>query len=164
MRHGKVLRRLSRKTGERTALLRNLSQALVEHGRIRTTTAKAKVLKPYIEKMVTRLKDPTVHNLRRAHQVLSHRPTVLKIAQDISPKFKERPGGYTRIMKLSTARVGDAADMALIEWVDESLVRYYVEEEVKKAALAEAKAASKKKVAKKPTATKKKTTKKSTDK
>jgi len=107
---------------------------LVEHGRIKTTVARAKRMRPFVEKLVTRLKDPTVANLRVAVSLLNNRDAVLTIAKDIAPKFATRPGGYTRILKLAGARAGDAADMALIEWVEESLVGAYNEEKKAKPA------------------------------
>lgn len=119
--------RLGVKTGHRTAMIRNLTLGLVEHGRIKTTVARAKRMRPFVEKLVTRLKDPTVANLRHAVSELNNRDAVLVIAKDIAPKFADRPGGYLRILKLAGHRAGDAADMALIEWVDESLVSAYQE-------------------------------------
>jgi large subunit ribosomal protein L17 len=145
MRHQKRRLKLGVKSDHRLAMMRNLTLGLVEHGRIKTTVARAKRLRPFIERLVTRLKDPTVANLRTANSKLSNRSAVLRIAQDIAPKFKDRAGGYTRIMKLAKPRAGDAADMALIEWVDESLVLAY-------SGMASAPKA-KKKVAKKKSAT-----------
>jgi len=108
-------------------MLRNLSLGLVEHGRIRTTVARAKRLRSFIEPLVTRLKEPSVANLRKAHEILGNKTLVKDIADKVSPKFQTRPGGYLRIMKLARARPGDCADMALIEWVEESLVAAYNE-------------------------------------
>jgi large subunit ribosomal protein L17 len=125
MRHRKKGLRLGVKTDHRLAMMRNMTLGLLEHGRIKTTVARAKRLRPFIEKLVTRLKDPSVANLRIANQKLSNREATLRIARDISPKFKDRSGGYTRILRLAKPRAGDAADMALIEWVDESLVPAY---------------------------------------
>jgi large subunit ribosomal protein L17 len=125
MRHRKKGLRLGVKTDHRLAMMRNLTLGLLEHGRIKTTVARAKRLRPFIEKLVTRLKNPSVANLRIANQKLSNREATLRIARDISPKFKDRSGGYTRILRLAKPRAGDAADMALIEWVDESLVPAY---------------------------------------
>ena len=125
MRHRKKGHKLGVKTDHRLAMMRNMTLGLVEHGRIKTTVARAKRLRSFVEKLVTRLKEPTVANLRVANQTLSNRDATLKIAQDISPVFKNRSGGYTRILKLSKPRAGDAADMALIEWVEESLVPAY---------------------------------------
>jgi large subunit ribosomal protein L17 len=127
MRHQAKTRRLGVKSQHRIAMLRNLTQGLVEHGRIRTTITRAKVLRPFVEKLVTRLKDPSVANLRHAYSTLSNRDTVMALAEKVSPKFKDRNGGYLRIMRMSLARPGDQADMALIEWVEESLVNAYQE-------------------------------------
>lgn len=127
MRHGNRSTRLGVKTGHRVAMLRNLTLGLIEHGRIKTTVARAKRLRPFVEKMVTRLKDPTVANLRLVNSELSNRDAVLNIAKNIAPKFKDRAGGYLRILKLARPRAGDNADLALIEWVEESLVAAYGE-------------------------------------
>ena len=143
MRHHNRTRRLGVKKQHRIAMLRNLTLGLVEHGRIKTTEARAKSLRPFVERLVTRLKDPTVANLRVANSYLSNRDAVMSIAKTISPAFKDRAGGYLRIMKLAQPRAGDAADMALIEWVDEALVGAYQEEKTEK------KAAGKKSPAKK---------------
>jgi large subunit ribosomal protein L17 len=142
MRHGNNSTRLGVKSAHRTAMLRNMARSLVEHGRIKTTIARAKTLRPFVEKIVSRLKEPSVANLRLAVARLNDRETALKIAGDISPKFKDRNGGYLRIMRLAKPRAGDCADMALIEWVDESLVNFYQEQ-------ASAEKPAKKKVAKK---------------
>ncbi len=125
MRHRKKSLRLGVKTDHRLAMMRNLTMSLVEHGRIKTTVSRAKRLRPFVERLVTRLKDPSVANLRLANSKLANREVALKIAQEISPKFADRAGGYTRIMRLANPRAGDCADMALIEWVEESLVAAY---------------------------------------
>jgi large subunit ribosomal protein L17 len=122
MRHGAVSRRLGVKTGHRVALLRNLLKGLVRDGRIRTTVARAKVLRPYVEKIVTRLKDPSVANIRHVSSLVNDKVAVSDLVHQVAPKFKTRNGGYIRIMKLAMRRPGDNADMALVEWVDESLV------------------------------------------
>ena len=134
MRHGNRSSRLGVKTGHRVAMLRNLTLGLVEHGRIKTTIARAKRLRPFVEKIVTRLKDPTVANLRLANSELANKAAVASIAGKIAPKFKDRAGGYLRIMRLATPRAGDCADMALIEWVEADLVSAYnqVESSAKK--------------------------------
>jgi len=155
MRHRKNSLRLGVKTDHRLAMLRNLTMSLVEHGRIKTTVARAKRLRPFVERIVTRLKDPSVANLRLANAKLANREVALKIAQEISPKFATRPGGYTRIMKLARPRMGDAADMALIEWVDESLVSAYSDVVKAKPKKKAASSKTKKTAAKKKTATKK---------
>lgn len=125
MRHGNKATRLGVKKQHRIAMLRNLTLGLVEHGRIKTTITRAKYLRTFVEPLVTRLKDPSVANLRIAQSILSNRDAVLVIAKTISPAFSTRPGGYTRIMRLAQPRAGDAADMAFIEWVDEKLVAAY---------------------------------------
>lgn len=106
----------------------NLAGALIRHGRIRTTEAKAKSLRPYVERMVTRARVDNLHNRRtimrtlRMHDAESSRKAgektiVQTLFEDIAPRFADRPGGYTRIVKLGS-RPGDAAPMAFIEWVD----------------------------------------------
>ncbi len=125
MRHANRSSRLGVKTAHRKAMLRNLTLGLVEHGRIKTTIARAKRLRPFVEKIVTRLKDPTVANLRLAQAELANKGAVAAIAGTIAPKFKDRAGGYLRILRLATPRAGDCADMALIEWVEEGLVSAY---------------------------------------
>lgn len=159
MRHQKRRLKLGVKSDHRLAMMRNLTLGLVEHGRIKTTLARAKRLRPFIEPIVTRLKDPTVANIRTVLSQLANRDATLRIAQEISPKFKDRTGGYTRILKLAKPRAGDAADMALIEWVDESLVTAYsgmaAGPKAKKSAKKPAKkAAGEKKAAKAPKAAK----------
>ncbi|MBP7843358.1 MAG: 50S ribosomal protein L17 [Proteobacteria bacterium] len=144
MRHKAVSRRLGVKTAHRIALLRNLTAALVEHGRIKTTTARAKSLRVFVEKIVTRLKEPSVSNIRVASSKLGDRKVALKIANEVSPKFKTRPGGYLRILKLVNPRVGDAADLSLIEWSEEALVPHYQEKKAAPKAKAKKKASSKK--------------------
>ena len=152
MRHGNKATRLGVKKQHRIAMLRNLTLGLVEHGRIKTTVARAKYLRTFVEPLVTRLKEPTVANLRQAQSVLGNRDAVMVIAKTISPAFASRTGGYTRIMRLAQPRAGDAADMALIEWVDESLVNAY--QEAPKAKVAKAKKGAKKAPAKKKAAAK----------
>src|SRR5438045_2502010 len=114
MRHLNRTRRLGVKKQHRVAMLRNLTLGLVEHGRIKTTVARAKSLRPFVEKIVTRLKDPSMANMRIALSDLANRDAVLSIAKDIAPIFKDRPGGYLRILKLAMPRAGDAADLALV--------------------------------------------------
>jgi large subunit ribosomal protein L17 len=110
-------------------------------------------LRPFVERLVTRLKDPSVANLRLVNARLANRELALKIAHEVSTKFMDRNGGYTRILKLSKPRAGDAADMAFIEWVDESLVPAY--SGMVKAPKAPKKKAGAKKSAAKKTAAKK---------
>jgi large subunit ribosomal protein L17 len=99
------------------SLLRNLAASLISHGRIRTTEAKAKELRPFVEKLVTLGKRDSLHARRHALSILPRREVVSKLFSDVSPRFSERPGGYTRILKLAH-RQGDGASMAFIEFVD----------------------------------------------
>ncbi len=118
MRHRKKGRNLSRTASHRRALLRNLATSLFRHERIETTTAKAKELRPYAERLITLAKRGDLHSRRLAARKIADRAVLGKLFDEIAPRFGERPGGYTRILKLRT-RKGDAADMALIELVDQ---------------------------------------------
>ena len=117
MRHRVAHRKLSRTTEHRLSLLRNLAASLITHERIRTTVAKAKELRPFVEKLVTLGKRDSLHARRRALSILSSKTVVRRLFSDVSPRFSERPGGYTRILKLGP-RQGDGAPMAFIEFVD----------------------------------------------
>ncbi len=99
------------------SLLRNLTASLFIHERIRTTLAKAKELRPFAEKLITLSKKESLHARRRALQVMNHKEAVAKLFRDLSARFADRPGGYTRILKLGP-RKGDGAEMAFIELVD----------------------------------------------
>ena len=117
MRHRRLVKHFSRKSGPRKALLRNLVVSLVEHERIRTTLPKAKELKRHIERAVTRGKGGGLEDFRHLLSKYPNEATVHKLINDISPRMNDRPGGYTRIIKLGT-RPGDRAEMAYIEFVD----------------------------------------------
>lgn len=117
MRHRVAHRKLGRTSSHRLSVLRNLSASLISHGRIRTTLAKAKELRPFAEKLVTLGRKDSLHARRRALSILPDKKAVAKLFNDLSPRFSERPGGYTRILKLSP-RQGDGAPMAFIEFVD----------------------------------------------
>lgn len=117
MRHKVIKNSFGRRNGPRKALVRGLVDALVENGRIKTTLTKAKVIRSKVEKAVTRGKDDTVHSRRVLAAQYPHGNTVDTIFKEISPRFKDRPGGYTRIIKLGE-RAGDSAPMAYIEFVD----------------------------------------------
>ena len=117
MRHLKQGRKLGRTTAHRKALLRNLATALLEHERIVTTEPKAKELRRVADKLVTLGKRGNLHARRQALQVVQSNAVVQKLFNDIAPRFAERQGGYTRIMRLGY-RPGDAAAMAVIELVD----------------------------------------------
>ena len=116
MRHRKAGRQLRRTSEQRLALLRNLASSLIEHGAIETTEAKAKELQPFVEKLVTKAKQGTLHARRLAGRHVHKRATADKLFQEVGPKFAARPGGYTRILKTG-ARRGDGAEMARIEFV-----------------------------------------------
>ena len=118
MRHQRKTVKLGRTQGHRDALLANLAVSLIEHGRIKTTVAKAKAVRPLVEKLVTKAKNASLHARRMALADLRHNePAVRKLFTEIGPLNAERKGGYTRIVKLG-ARRSDSAEMALIEWVD----------------------------------------------
>ena len=117
MRHAVRGRKLGRTTAHRKALFRNQLQSLVEHERIVTTLPKAKELRPIFEKAVTQGKRGTVQARRRVRRWIPKRELVRKLFNDIAPRFSERNGGYTRIIKLGP-RKGDGAEMAVLELVD----------------------------------------------
>lgn len=116
MRHRNAGRKLSRNGSHRKALFSNLANALIEHGRIRTTDAKAKELRRFAERLVTLGKKQTLAARRRAHASLRSEDNVRKLFGELAERFKDRHGGYTRIMKIGH-RHGDAAPMSLIEFV-----------------------------------------------
>jgi large subunit ribosomal protein L17 len=117
MRHGKKINHLSRQSGHRKLMLANMACSLIEHKRINTTVAKAKALKQYVEPLVTKSKEDTTHNRRMVFASLRNKYAVAELFRDVAPKVGDRPGGYTRIIKLGN-RLGDNADMAMIELVD----------------------------------------------
>ena len=117
MRHGHGLRKLNRTSEHRVAMLRNMMNALIEHEAIKTTLPKAKELRRVIEPMITLAKEATVANRRLAFNRLRDRDSVVKLFNELGPRYKTRPGGYTRILKMGF-RVGDNAPMAFVELVD----------------------------------------------
>jgi len=117
MRHGHGLRKLNRTTSHRLAMLRNMMNSLIEHEVIKTTVPKAKELRRVVEPMITLAKEASVANRRLAFDRLRDRDSVSKLFDVLGPRFKARPGGYTRILKMGF-RVGDNAPMALVELVD----------------------------------------------
>ena len=117
MRHGKKTNHLSRKTAHRGALLSNMACSLIEHKRINTTLAKAKALRKYVEPLITKSKEDTTHNRRVVFSYLKNKEASSILFRDVAPKINDRPGGYTRIIKLNN-RLGDNAEMAMIELVD----------------------------------------------
>ena len=117
MRHGVGYKKLGRTTAHRRAMFRNMLASLVEHGRIRTTLPKAKALRPVAEKVITRSREDSVHARRLVRRWLPNRDHVKKLFDEIAPRYADRPGGYLRITKLGPRR-GDAAELAVIEFVD----------------------------------------------
>ena len=117
MRHGNGLRKLNRTSAHRQAMLRNMMNSLIEHEAIKTTLPKSKELRRVVEPMITLAKVDTVANRRLAFDRLRDRDSVTKLFNDLGPRFKTRPGGYTRILKMGF-RVGDNAPMALVELVE----------------------------------------------
>jgi len=117
MRHGKKFNHLSRKAAHRKAMLANMACSLIEHKRIKTTLAKAKALRVYVEPLITKSKDDTTHSRRTVFSYLKQKQAITELFSDIATKVAGRPGGYTRILKLSN-RLGDNAQMAFIELVD----------------------------------------------
>jgi len=117
MRHGKKVIHLGRKTAHRKSMLANMSCSLIEHKRINTTVTKAKALKQFIEPIITKSKSDTTHNRRLAFSSLRDKTAVSELFREVASKVGDRPGGYTRIIKLGN-RLGDNADMAMIELVD----------------------------------------------
>jgi large subunit ribosomal protein L17 len=149
MRHQRKTVKLRRTQGHRNALLSNLAVSLIEHGRIKTTIAKAKALRPLAEKLVTKAKTGTLHARRMALADLRHNVgAVHKLFAEIGPLNAERKGGYTRIVKLGQRR-SDASEMAFIEWVDMPASAEPAPKEDKKAAAKVKKPAAKKPAAKK---------------
>ena len=117
MRHGHGMRKLNRTTSHRLAMFRNMSVSLLRHEQIKTTLPKAKELRRIVEPLITLAKEPTVANRRLAFNRLRHREIVVKLFNELGPRFKARNGGYTRILKFGF-RVGDNAPMALMQLVD----------------------------------------------
>jgi large subunit ribosomal protein L17 len=117
MRHRRAGKKLGRDSAHRKALYSNLAGALIEHGRIKTTEAKAKAVKPFAEQMITLGKRGDLHARRLALAELRSQDVVHQLFADVAPRFADRPGGYTRIVKLGP-RFGDSAEMVYLELVD----------------------------------------------
>jgi large subunit ribosomal protein L17 len=117
MRHNNANNNLGRKTAHRKAMLSNMASSLILHKRIKTTTAKAKVLRSFIEPILTKSKEDSTHSRRFAFTYLQDKDAVTMLFREVSPKIGDRPGGYTRILKIGN-RLGDAAEMCYIELVD----------------------------------------------
>jgi len=117
MRHGKKDNHLGRKSAHRSAMLMNMANSLIMHKRIKTTVAKAKELRKFVEPILTKAKTDSTHERRQAFSILRNKIAVTELFRDIAIKIADRPGGYTRIIKIGN-RLGDNAEMALIELVD----------------------------------------------
>ncbi|MCI0751977.1 MAG: 50S ribosomal protein L17 [Flammeovirgaceae bacterium] len=122
MRHGDKINNLGRKTSHRKALLSNMASSLILNKRITTTVAKAKELRKYVEPLITRAKDDTTHSRRMVFSYLQNKESVKALFGEVASKTSERPGGYTRIIKLADVRQGDNAEMCLIELVDFNMI------------------------------------------
>lgn len=118
MRHGKKINHLGRKSAHRHALLSNMATSLILNKRITTTVAKAKALRKYVEPLITKAKDDTTHSRRTVFSYLQNKESVQTLFGEVASKIAERAGGYTRIIKLGDARLGDNAEMCLMELVD----------------------------------------------
>jgi large subunit ribosomal protein L17 len=117
VRHRRVGKKLGRDSAHRKALYSNLAAALIEHGRIKTTAAKAKAVKPFAEQMITLGKRGDLHARRLALAELRSQDVVHQLFSEVAPRFADRPGGYTRIVRLGP-RNGDSAEMVYLELVD----------------------------------------------
>jgi large subunit ribosomal protein L17 len=117
MRHRKAGRQLRRTSEQKLALMRNLATSLIEYGAIETTEAKAKELRPFVEKLITKARTGTLHSRRLAGRHVQKREAADKLFQELGPRFAKRPGGYTRILKTGH-RKGDGAEMARIELIE----------------------------------------------
>lgn len=121
MRHGKKINHLGRTHSHRAALLSNMAASLILHKRINTTVAKAKALRKYVEPIITRSKDDSTHSRRMVFSYLQNKIAVTELFREVAPKVADRPGGYTRIIKLEN-RPGDNAEMCMMELVDFNLI------------------------------------------
>jgi large subunit ribosomal protein L17 len=118
MRHGKKINHLGRTTAHRHAMLSNMASSLILHKRVTTTVAKAKALRQYVEPLLTKAKDDTTHSRRTVFATLQNKESLKELYGEVAARIANRPGGYTRILKLSATRAGDNADMCIIELVD----------------------------------------------
>jgi large subunit ribosomal protein L17 len=118
MRHGKKINHLGRKSAHRHALLSNMASSLILHKRITTTVAKAKALRKYVEPLLTKSKDDTTHSRRTVFAYLQNKESIKTLFGEVAGRIATRAGGYTRIIKLGDPRLGDAADMCIMELVD----------------------------------------------
>ena len=132
MRHGDKVNNLSRTASHRSALLSNMASSLILNKRITTTVAKAKALRKYVEPLITKAKSDTTHSRRTVFSYLQNKESIKTLFGEVASKVADRKGGYTRIIKLADTRLGDNAEMCLMELVDFNTL-YSKEAEVKKA-------------------------------
>src|SRR5690606_40926150 len=118
MRHGRKVNHLGRKDSHRQALLSNMASSLIINKRITTTVAKAKALRKYVEPLITKAKTDTTHSRRTVFSYLQNKESVQALFGEVASRIADRPGGYTRIIKLAATRLGDNAEMCFIELVD----------------------------------------------
>lgn len=118
MRHGKTINHLGRTTAHRNAMLSNMASSLILHKRLTTTVAKAKALRKFVEPLLTKSKNDTTHSRRTIFSTLQNKESIKELFDSVATKIASRPGGYTRIIKLSQNRLGDNAEMCVIELVD----------------------------------------------
>jgi len=131
MRHNKKFNHLGRKAAHRKAMLANMASSLIEHKRITTTVAKAKALRMYVEPLITKAKDDTTHSRRVVFSYLQNKHAVSELFREVAGKIADRPGGYTRILKTGN-RLGDNAEMCIIELVDYNEAMLAAKEETAK--------------------------------
>lgn len=117
MRHRRTINHLGRKSADRKAMMSNMASSLILHKRITTTKAKARALRSYVEPIITKSKDDSTHSRREAFSHLENKNAVSELFREVAPRIAGRPGGYTRILKMGN-RIGDAAEMCIIELVD----------------------------------------------
>lgn len=122
MRHRKSGRKFNRTPAHRKAMFRNMASALIQHGRIQTTEAKAKELRGVVEKLVTKAKRDDLHSRRLVYKVLGDHALVKRLFDEIAPLYRDVPGGYTRVLKLGAPRPGDCASLAFIEFTKHQAV------------------------------------------
>ena len=149
MKHGKKLKKLSRSPAHRKSLLMNLATSLFKHERIQTTLTKAKAVRPFAEKLITKSRNKDLHTFRHLASIISDKSIVKKLVENLGERFKTRPGGYTRIYKCGF-RTNDGAPLALIELVDYTTQANAKDQKTK--------AKDVKKIAQEPTKTENKTT------
>jgi large subunit ribosomal protein L17 len=118
MRHRVAGNKLGRTTSHRDAMMRNMANSLIEHERIVTTVAKAKVVKPFVEKLVTTSKKDDQHARRRVFASIRDKAMTAKLFETLGPRFQARPGGYCRILRLAKPRLGDNGERAILEFVE----------------------------------------------